>query len=60
MGKHSITIFLKNQIKLKHKEPERKTHEDTNVKLACWASLLVGMQNDNVALEERQAVFANE
>lgn len=54
MGKHSITIFFKkNQIKLKHKEPERKTHEDTNVKLACWASLLVGMQNDNVALEGR-------
>lgn len=55
MGKHSITIFFlkKNQIKLKHKEPERKKHEDTNVKLACWASLLVGMQNDNVALEGR-------
>lgn len=53
MEKHSITIFLKNQIKLKHKEPERKKHEDTNVKLACWASLLVGMQNDNVALEGR-------
>lgn len=62
MGKqyNYLNDFKKNHMKPKHKEPERKTHDDTNVELVCWASLLVAMKNGNIALEGRLAAFANE
>lgn len=37
MGKqyNYLNDFKRNHMKPKHKEPERKTHDDTNVELVC-------------------------